>query len=141
ARPWSLLQGQRPSQERVQADAQPGRKLWELLEREENTVRERLARCRVVTDRQQLSLAAEDHFLVCDESWEPYRVDVRAAADQIRRRTCGPGRCVFLRLTVQFDDLRTRKVLRRLFGEAHHQHGTKREVRGDEEAQASLAGV
>ena len=44
-----------------------GRQLVELREREQDAVGERLAAGRVVADREQLPLAAEDHFLVRDE--------------------------------------------------------------------------
>ena len=46
----------------------PGGSSVELLEREQDAVGERLARGRVVADRQQLPLAAEDHLLVRDEA-------------------------------------------------------------------------
>src|SRR5258706_11096603 len=85
-------------QQRVEADREAGRQRVELLEREEHAVRERLAGGRVVTDRQQLPFAAEDHLLVRDEAREPYGVDHRVAADQLGGERSGTGRRVLLRL-------------------------------------------
>ena len=57
--------------------------------------RERLARGRVVADRQQLSLAAEDHLLVRDEAGQPDGVDDRVAADQVGGRRAVPDGASF----------------------------------------------
>jgi hypothetical protein len=85
-----------------------------------------------VTDCEQLPLAAKDHLLVRDEPGETDRVDGRVTADEIGGCACSARRRVLLRLTVQLDDLRARKVLRSLFREAHHQHRAEREVRRNE---------
>ena len=81
-------------------------------------------------------VAAEQHLLVRDEPGQPHGVDRRAVAHRRRRRLRRPRRRVDLRLVVQLDDLRARQVLRRLGGEAHHQHRAEREVRRDEDRPA-----
>ena len=77
-----------------------------------HAVRERLAAGRVVADREQLALAAEDDLLVRDEPGQPHGVDRRVAADQLRGRLRGARRRVLLRLVVELDDLGPREVLR-----------------------------
>ena len=57
---------------------------------------------------EQLSFAAEQHFLVRDETGQADRVDGRIAADQLRGRGSGTGGSVLLRLVVQLDDLGAR---------------------------------
>src|SRR6476660_457539 len=54
-------------EQRVEPDRQPGRKRRQPLEREQDARHERLARERVVADRQQLTRAAEQHLLVREE--------------------------------------------------------------------------
>src|SRR6185295_13525332 len=54
-------------EERVEPDGEPRRERREPLEREQDARRERLARGRVVPDRQRLPRSAEDHLLVRDE--------------------------------------------------------------------------
>ncbi len=90
-------------------------------------------------DRQQLSVAAEQHLLVRDEARQSHGVDRRLARNQIRRGTCGAGRGVALRLVVQLDDLGAREEGRGLGGEAHHQHGSHREIRREEDGQTAFA--
>src|SRR4051794_33163687 len=70
----------------IEADGEAGPELRQLRQREQDTVGERLARRRVVADRQQLPFGAEDHFLVRDEAGQADRVDRRIAADQLRGR-------------------------------------------------------
>ena len=59
---------------------------------------ERLARGRVVPDRQRLPRPAEDDLLVGDEARQPNGVDLRARAHACRRRLGRPRRRVALRL-------------------------------------------
>ena len=58
----------RSVEQRLQPDRDPGRQRPEPLEREQDAGDERLARERVVPDRQQLPCAAEEHLLVRDEA-------------------------------------------------------------------------
>ena len=97
--------------QRVEPDGQAGRKLTEPLERKQHARDVRLARERVVADRQQLSVAAEEHLLVRDEAGQAHRMD-HGAADQLRSRLGRPGRGVLLLLAVQLDDLRPRQERR-----------------------------
>ena len=64
-------------QQRSQAEGQPWAKRRQALEREQHAGNVGLARVCVVTNRQQLALPSEQHFLVRDEAWEPHRVDRR----------------------------------------------------------------
>ena len=116
----------------------------------------------VVTDRERLPLAAEDDLLVRHQTREPHRVDADAvdvaaacaahalvAGLAVRRRAAcrrhpprgrhrRSRRRVGLVLVVELDDLGVGQVPDRLFGEALHQHGADREVRGDEHADVAL---
>ena len=75
----------------------PGGSVRQPLEREQHAGDERLARARVVTDRQRLTLTAEDDLLVRDEpGGAPSGWDV--AAHQLGRRLRGAGRRVALRV-------------------------------------------
>ena len=75
------------SEQAVETDRHARRQRVELLEREQHALGERLARGRVVPDRQQLSLAAEDDLLVRDEAGQAHRVDRRTTADELREYT------------------------------------------------------
>src|SRR5439155_1437335 len=85
---------------RGQRDGQTGRQTGQALEREQYARNERLARERVVTDRQELAVAAEQDLLVRDEAWETNRVDRRIPAERLGRGSGSPGRRILLRLVV-----------------------------------------
>ena len=119
----------------------PGGRSRTRLEREQHAGHVRLPRERVVADRQQLALAREQHFLVRDEAGQAHGVDGDVAAHRLRGRLGRTGRRVDLRLVVRLDDLRARQVLRRLRGEAHHQHRAEREVRRVEDGDSSRAAL
>ena len=93
-----------------------------------------------MADRQRLPSAAEDDLLVRDEAGQPNGVDRRVGPHPLGGRLRGARRRVALRLGVQLDDLRAREDLRRLLGEAHHQHGSEREVRCVEARHAGVSG-
>src|SRR5829696_7046267 len=123
----------------IQADGEPRREPGQVLQREQDAGQVGLAVEGVVPDREQLSVAPEQHLLVGDEPREPYRVDL-GAAETFCRRLGGTRRRVLLRLAVELDDLGARQVAGGLGGEAHHQHRSDREVRGVEERDTLLLG-
>ena len=63
----------------------PGGSDAELLEREQHARHVRLARRRVMANRQHLARAAEQHLLVRDEARQAHRVDRHVAAHAARR--------------------------------------------------------
>ena len=119
-------------------DRQPGREARQLLEREQDARDERLARGRVVADRQRLPRPPRI------TSWCATRPGRRTewigTSPPMQRggRLRRARRRVALRVGVQLDDLRARQHLRRLGREAHHQHRSEREVRRVEERDAAL---
>src|SRR5215211_3192947 len=111
---------------------------------------------RVVPDREGLPLPAEDDLLVRHQPGQPHRVhadplDVAPAhplerfgerappravplvLDPADRGDRGPRWRVRLLVVVELDDLDGRQVADRLCGEALHQHGAEREVRGHDD--------
>ena len=111
----------------------------EAPEREQHARDVRLARERVVADRQELPGPPRS------TSWCATRPGSRtewigtspsiAAAVAVRRA----GGRVELRRVVELDDLRALEVPRGLGGEAHHQHGADREVRRVEDRRRPAA--
>src|SRR2546428_425287 len=77
-------------EQRVQPERQPRRQRAQPVERQEHAGDVRLARERVVADRQELALPAEQHLLVCNEPREPNRVDRNFGREQFGGR---PGGC------------------------------------------------
>ena len=93
------------SQERLQADGQTRREALDAANRQEHARDERLARGRVVADRERLAGRAEDDLLVGHETGKADGVDRRVAADpRGRGERCARGG-VTLRVGVELDDL------------------------------------
>ena len=110
----------------------PGGSVRTSVDRPQHARHERLARGRVVADRQRLPRPAEQHLLMGDEPREPDRVDRDVAAHALGRRARSARRRVELRVGMQLDDLRRAEDTGRLLREAHHQERATREVRDDE---------
>src|SRR5215831_13964953 len=94
------------SEELLEPDGQARRQRADLLEREQHAGDERLARGRVMADRERLPRPAEDHLLVGDEPRKPHGVDDGLRAHARRGRLRGPRRRVALGVGVELDDLR-----------------------------------
>ena len=86
----------------------PGGRLWMRRTARSTPGHERLARGRVVADRERLAGRAEDDLLVGHEAGKADGVDRRVAADPRGRRERGAGRGIALRVGVELDDLGTR---------------------------------
>ena len=118
---------------------QARRQLAQPLEREQHSRDVRLARERVVADRQQLPVAAEQHLLVRDEARAGARSEsaCRRGAARPSRVPCRTARPASPRCAAR----RSRRAAgtRRLGGKAHHQHRADREVRREEDGQVALA--
>ena len=84
--------GRHALEQRVEPDGQPRRQRAQPLEREQHARDVRLARERVVPDRQQLAVAAEQHLLVRDEA----RAGARSGSAR-RRAAARPWRARFPR--------------------------------------------